>query len=50
MAQRTGREDITLQESNQIWDRIIDPPSRNRRYGYDNQEVNCFNNLYLNLI
>ena len=50
MAQASGQEQLTVEECNHIWDTIIDPPTRNRRYSYGNMEVNCFINKYINLM
>lgn len=39
MTQSSGRDELTVAECDRIWDAIIKPPTRNRRYGFGNQEV-----------
>ena len=35
----TGRDQLTMDEEDAIFESVMDPPSRGRRYGYGNQIV-----------
>lgn len=35
----TGRKQLTTDEEDVIFESVMDSPSRNRRYGFDNQVV-----------
>lgn len=50
LVEDTGREQLTMDEEDIIFEAVMDPPSRNRRYGFGNQVV--MNNIlrYKNLI
>mgnify|MGYP003361788572 CR=1 FL=1 len=39
MLAESGREQLTVEETDRIFARITDPPTRNRQYGYGNQAV-----------
>lgn len=39
MLQDTGRAELTIDEENAIFESVMDPPTRGRRFGFGNQSV-----------
>lgn len=43
---KTGQEQLTIDDEDIIFHSVMDPATRNRRYGFGNQVVNVFFPLF----